>query len=155
MRATTGSCPGDDVRPAVAGQVGRRDVRPAQERQLVGVELRQHVGRVAAVERADQRLDYPARRAVISFEDSAEDAEAYASVAKTNGDTAIAKGSVAITLPVTPKLVGQVPAAETGALLVAIAEQVVIGVAFGFITALFFLVLIAQWLGRRYGVKDY
>ena len=24
-----------------------------------------------------------------------------------------------------------------------------------FITALFFLVLIAQWLGRRYGVKDY
>jgi flagellar biosynthetic protein FliR len=46
--------------------------------------------------------------------------------------------AVAIALPMTPKLRGQVPAAETGPILVAAAEQVVVGVALGFITALFF-----------------
>ena len=57
-------------------------------------------------------LDYPAGRAVISFEDSAEDAEAYASVAKTNGETATAKGSVAITLPADPAADAAKPAVE-------------------------------------------
>ena len=46
--------------------------------------------------------------------------------------------SVAIALPVAPGLPGQVPPATGGALLVATAEQVVVGTALGFITALFF-----------------
>jgi len=57
-------------------------------------------------------LDYPAGRAVISFEDSAEDAESYASVAETNGETATAKGSVAITLPDDPAAAAAKPAVE-------------------------------------------
>ena len=57
-------------------------------------------------------LDYPAGRAVISFEDSPEDAEAYASVAETNGETATAKGSVAITLPADPAADAAKPAVE-------------------------------------------
>lgn len=46
--------------------------------------------------------------------------------------------AVAIALPMLPKLVGQVPETDTGPIMVAVAEQVVIGVALGFITALFF-----------------
>ena len=49
---------------------------------------------------------------MISFEDSAEDAETYASVAETNGETATAKGSVAITLPVDPAADAAKPAVE-------------------------------------------
>ena len=45
-------------------------------------------------------IDYPAGRAVISFQKTAEEAATYASVAKTNGETAVAKGTVAITIPV-------------------------------------------------------
>jgi flagellar biosynthetic protein FliR len=46
--------------------------------------------------------------------------------------------AVAISLPVTPKVVAQVPEVDTGMILIAVVEQVVIGVALGFITALFF-----------------
>jgi hypothetical protein len=47
-------------------------------------------------------IDYPAGRLVVSFEDSAEDAKSYASVAESNGETAVVKGSVAITVPDDP-----------------------------------------------------
>lgn len=57
-------------------------------------------------------IDYSAGRAVISFEDSAEDAETYASVAETNGETAVAKGKVAITLPDDPEAKTQQSAVE-------------------------------------------
>ncbi|HEX5911222.1 MAG TPA: hypothetical protein VFY44_12075 [Thermoleophilaceae bacterium] len=45
-------------------------------------------------------IDYPAGRLVISFEKSAEDAETYASVAKTNGEGTIVKGTIVATIPV-------------------------------------------------------
>ena len=48
-------------------------------------------------------IDYGAGRAVISFEKTAEDAATYVSVAETNGETAVAKGTVAITLPDDPE----------------------------------------------------
>jgi hypothetical protein len=47
-------------------------------------------------------IDYGAGRLVISFEDSPEDAETYASVAEAGGETAVVKGSVAITIPDDP-----------------------------------------------------
>jgi flagellar biosynthetic protein FliR len=46
--------------------------------------------------------------------------------------------SVAVALPLVPQLRGQVPGLDTGELLVATVEQVVVGVALGFVTALFF-----------------
>jgi flagellar biosynthesis protein FliR len=46
--------------------------------------------------------------------------------------------SLAISLPLVPRLAGQAPALETGPLLVAVVEQVVVGTALGFITAIFF-----------------
>ncbi|SDY81637.1 flagellar biosynthetic protein FliR [Micromonospora pattaloongensis] len=46
--------------------------------------------------------------------------------------------ALALALPVTPDLVDQAPAATAPALLVSTAEQVVVGVALGFLTALFF-----------------
>jgi flagellar biosynthetic protein FliR len=46
--------------------------------------------------------------------------------------------SMAVALPIAPKLAGQVPTLEVGPLLVSAIEQVVVGVALGFITALFF-----------------
>ena len=45
-------------------------------------------------------IDYPAGRLVISFQKSAEEAETYASVAKTNGEGTIVKGKVVATIPV-------------------------------------------------------
>jgi hypothetical protein len=45
-------------------------------------------------------IDYPAGRLVISFEKTAEDAETYGSVAKTNGDTAVVKGTIVASIPV-------------------------------------------------------
>lgn len=45
-------------------------------------------------------IDYPGGRLVISFQPSAEEAEAYASAAETSGETAVVKGSVVITVPV-------------------------------------------------------
>jgi hypothetical protein len=47
-------------------------------------------------------IDYPGGRLVISFEESAEDADSYASAAKATGETAIVKGTVAITIPDDP-----------------------------------------------------
>ena len=47
-------------------------------------------------------IDYPGGRLVISFQPTPEDAETYASVAETNGETAVVKGSVAITVPADP-----------------------------------------------------
>lgn len=47
-------------------------------------------------------IDLAGGRLVISFEDSEEEAKTYASVAETNGETAVVKGSVAITVPDTP-----------------------------------------------------
>jgi flagellar biosynthetic protein FliR len=46
--------------------------------------------------------------------------------------------ALAVALPVTPKLTGQVPQPTVQGLLVSTAEQVVVGVALGFLTALFF-----------------
>jgi flagellar biosynthetic protein FliR len=46
--------------------------------------------------------------------------------------------AVAIVLPVTPRLVDQIPELTTGALLTAAVEQVAVGVALGFLTALIF-----------------
>lgn len=46
--------------------------------------------------------------------------------------------ALAISLPLVPRLDDQVPALEVGSLLVAAVEQVVVGVALGFITAVFF-----------------
>jgi len=47
-------------------------------------------------------VDYPAGRLVVSFLESEEDAAAYASVATTNGETAVQKGAVVISSPVDP-----------------------------------------------------
>jgi hypothetical protein len=47
-------------------------------------------------------IDYPAGRLLISFEETPLDAKTYASVAEANGDTAIVKGSIVITIPVDP-----------------------------------------------------
>jgi hypothetical protein len=44
-------------------------------------------------------IDYDGGRLLISFEESPEDAEAYASAAEATGETAVVKGSVAITIP--------------------------------------------------------
>jgi flagellar biosynthetic protein FliR len=49
--------------------------------------------------------------------------------------------SVALALPMAPYLKGNLPALETSALIVSSAEQVVVGVALGFLTALFFAAL--------------
>ena len=57
-------------------------------------------------------IDYAGGRTVISFEDSPEDAETYASVAEANGETAIVKGSVAITIPADPDAEGDKAAIE-------------------------------------------
>jgi flagellar biosynthetic protein FliR len=46
--------------------------------------------------------------------------------------------SVAIALPIAPQLVGQVPATTGAGLMLATAEQVVVGTALGFLTSLFF-----------------
>jgi flagellar biosynthesis protein FliR len=46
--------------------------------------------------------------------------------------------SVAIALPVAPGLTGQVPTGTGGDLILALVEQIVIGAALGFLTALFF-----------------
>jgi len=46
--------------------------------------------------------------------------------------------ALALALPLSPALTGQVPSFTTGAILASAAEQVVIGAALGFITALFF-----------------
>jgi flagellar biosynthetic protein FliR len=45
---------------------------------------------------------------------------------------------MALALPMTPKLTGQVPELAMGALIVSAAEQVAVGAALGFVTALFF-----------------
>jgi hypothetical protein len=47
-------------------------------------------------------IDYAGGRLLISFEESAEDAESYASVAEANGETAVVKGTVVITVPDDP-----------------------------------------------------
>jgi hypothetical protein len=57
-------------------------------------------------------IDYPAGRLVISFKESAEDAETYASVAEANGYTAIVKGTLAITIPADPAAESARPAVE-------------------------------------------
>jgi flagellar biosynthetic protein FliR len=49
--------------------------------------------------------------------------------------------SVALALPMAPYLTGTLPALKTSALIVSSAEQVMIGAALGFITALFFAAL--------------
>jgi flagellar biosynthetic protein FliR len=46
--------------------------------------------------------------------------------------------SVAIALPVVPALVSRVPELDTGAMVVSLAEQVVLGTALGFLTAVLF-----------------
>jgi flagellar biosynthetic protein FliR len=46
--------------------------------------------------------------------------------------------ALAVSLPLVPKLAGQVPALEAGALLVSSVEQVVVGAGLGFVTAVFF-----------------
>ncbi|GGJ82298.1 flagellar biosynthetic protein FliR [Pilimelia anulata] len=46
--------------------------------------------------------------------------------------------AVGLALPMAPKLTGQVPAAQPGPVIVAVVEQVVIGAALAFVTALFF-----------------
>lgn len=51
-------------------------------------------------------IDYDGGRLVISFEKSAAEADAYASVAKANGETAVVKGTVAITIPADPTAEG-------------------------------------------------
>jgi hypothetical protein len=57
-------------------------------------------------------IDYPAGRLVISFKESAEDAETYASVAEANGYTAFVKGTLAITIPADPAAESARPAVE-------------------------------------------
>ena len=52
-------------------------------------------------------IDYPGGRLGVKFEESPEEAETYAPVAETNGETAVVKGSVGITVPADP-------GAETG-----------------------------------------
>jgi flagellar biosynthesis protein FliR len=51
--------------------------------------------------------------------------------------------SVAIALPVVPSLVGKVPALSTAQLVVTVVEQVVLGTALGFLTALIFAAISA------------
>jgi flagellar biosynthetic protein FliR len=46
--------------------------------------------------------------------------------------------ALAVSLPLVPKLAGQVPDLEAGALLVSSVEQVVVGAGLGFVTAIFF-----------------
>ena len=46
--------------------------------------------------------------------------------------------ALAVSLPLVPKLSGQVPDLEAGALLVSSVEQVVVGAGLGFVTAIFF-----------------
>jgi flagellar biosynthetic protein FliR len=46
--------------------------------------------------------------------------------------------SLALALPMSPSLMGNVPSLETSAVIVSVIEQVVVGAALGFITALFF-----------------
>jgi flagellar biosynthetic protein FliR len=46
--------------------------------------------------------------------------------------------SVAIAVPIAPRLTGQVPDTTAGAMALATAEQVVVGASLGFVTALFF-----------------
>ena len=46
--------------------------------------------------------------------------------------------ALALALPMAPKLAGAVPKAELGALTVSAIEQVVVGAALGFVTAIFF-----------------
>jgi hypothetical protein len=57
-------------------------------------------------------IDYDAGRLVISFEDSAEDAESYASAAESSGDAAFVKGTVAVTVPQDPEAEGDRAAVE-------------------------------------------
>lgn len=47
-------------------------------------------------------IDYPAGRVVIAFKGSVEDAKTYASVAKTNGETTVVKGTIVATIPADP-----------------------------------------------------
>jgi hypothetical protein len=47
-------------------------------------------------------IDYDGGRTLVSFKDTPEDAATYASVAEANGETAVVKGSVAITIPADP-----------------------------------------------------
>ena len=47
-------------------------------------------------------IDYPAGRVVVSFEESAEAAKTYGSVAETNGETVVVKGTIAATIPADP-----------------------------------------------------
>jgi len=57
-------------------------------------------------------IDYPGGRLGVKFEESADDAETYASVAETNGETAVVKGSVVITVPADPGAETAQPAVE-------------------------------------------
>ena len=57
-------------------------------------------------------IDYPGGRTVIVFKESPEEAETYASVAKANGETAIVKGSLAVTIPADAEAEGDQPAIE-------------------------------------------
>ena len=57
-------------------------------------------------------VDLTGGRMVVSFEDSEEAAKTYASVAETNGEAAVVKGSVAITVPDSPEASTAQPAAE-------------------------------------------
>lgn len=57
-------------------------------------------------------IDYPGGRLLVSFEDTPEDAETYASVAETNGETAVVKGSVVITIPEDPDAKAAQPTVE-------------------------------------------
>jgi hypothetical protein len=57
-------------------------------------------------------IDYPGGRTVIVFEESAADAKAYASVAEANGETAIVKGSLAVTIPADAEAEADQPAIE-------------------------------------------
>jgi hypothetical protein len=45
-------------------------------------------------------IDYPGGRALVSFEDSPEDAETLGSVAENTGETVIVKGTLVVTIPV-------------------------------------------------------
>jgi hypothetical protein len=57
-------------------------------------------------------IDYPGGRLGVKFEESPEEAETYASVAETNGETAVVKGSVVITVPADPGAETARPAVE-------------------------------------------
>jgi hypothetical protein len=111
-------CGGDDKKDAASGKTepskaGARAKAPSHTQVLACLEREGLNAKDQSTSTgAKIGLDYPAGRGVITFEDTAEDAEAYASVAKTNGETAIAKGSVAITLPVDPAADAAKPAIE-------------------------------------------